>query len=112
MAWTNGTFLRNPKSKWDSHFGAMRNLGPKRGGKQVEFAGTCTCLKCISKGWLVVAANMRTLDPICVLSSRSLGFKFLQSLNVASRTLIGIPLVRFDCCDQSARLGNESCQVI
>jgi hypothetical protein len=35
----------------------------------------------------------------------------LQSLNVASRTLISIPLVRLDYCDQSARLGKESCQV-
>jgi len=39
-----------------------------------------------------------------------LGF-FLQSLNVASRTLIGIPLLRLKCYDQGARLGKESCQV-
>jgi len=39
MAWTNGTFLRKPKSKLDSHFKAKRNLGPKRGGKQGELAG-------------------------------------------------------------------------
>ncbi len=67
MAWTNGTLLRKPKSKSDSHIGAKRNLGPKRGGKQGEFAGICTCLKWIPKGWLVVAANAGSHDPICVL---------------------------------------------
>jgi hypothetical protein len=25
----------------------LKKLGPKRGGKQGELAGTCTCLKCI-----------------------------------------------------------------
>jgi hypothetical protein len=35
----------------------------------------------------------------------------VQSLNVASRTLIGIPLIRLDYCDQGIRLGKESCQV-
>jgi hypothetical protein len=34
---------------------------------------------------------------------------FLQSLNVASRTLIGILLIRLDCCDRSAGWGKESC---
>ncbi len=67
MAWTNGTFLNKPKSKSNSHFGAKKNLGPKKGGKQGELVGTCTCLKCILKGWLVVAANARSHDPICVL---------------------------------------------
>ncbi len=112
MTWTNGTFLCKLKSKWDSHFGALRNLGPKRGGKQGEFVGTCTCLKCISKGWLVVATNMGTRGPIRVLSSHSLGFRFSQSLNVVFHTLIDILLVRFDYCDRSTRLGKESCQVI
>jgi hypothetical protein len=45
----------------------LRKLGPKRGGKQGELAGTCTCLKCIPKGWLVVAANTGGHDPIRVL---------------------------------------------
>ncbi len=53
--WTNGIFLRRPKSKSDSYFGVKRNFGPKRGGKQGELAGTSTCFKCIPKGWLVVA---------------------------------------------------------
>jgi hypothetical protein len=60
-------FLHNPKSKSDSHIGAKRNLGPKRKGKQGEFAGTCTCWKCIPKGWLVVVANARSHDPVRVL---------------------------------------------
>jgi hypothetical protein len=50
MAWTNGTFLHKPKLKSDYHFGAKRNLGPKKGGKQGELAGMCTCLKCVTKG--------------------------------------------------------------
>ncbi len=67
MVWTNGTFLHKPKSKSDSHIGVKKNLGPKRGGKQGELAGTCTCSKCILKGWLVVAANAGSHEPICVL---------------------------------------------
>jgi hypothetical protein len=111
MAWTNGTFLRKHESKSDSHIGAKRNLGPKRGGKQGELAGTCTCSKCTPKGWLVVAANVGSHDPIRILYSCSLGLRFSQNPNVVSRTLISIPLVRFDCCDQGARLGKESCQI-
>jgi hypothetical protein len=65
--WTNGTFLRKPKSKSDSYFGVKRNLGPKRRGKQGELAGTYTCFKCILKGWLVVATNAGSHDPVCVL---------------------------------------------
>jgi hypothetical protein len=67
MAWTNGTLLRKPKSKSDSHIRARRNLGPKRGGKQGELVGTCTCSKCIQKGWLVVVANARSHDPVRIL---------------------------------------------
>jgi len=67
VAWTNGTLLRKPKSKSDSYLGAKRNFGPKRGGKQGELAGTCTCEKCIPKGWLVVAANAGSHDPVRVL---------------------------------------------
>jgi hypothetical protein len=65
--WTNETLLRRPKSKSDSYLGVKRNLGPKRGGKQGELVGTCTCLKCILKGWLVVAANAVSHDPVCIL---------------------------------------------
>jgi hypothetical protein len=60
-------FLRKPKSKSDSHIRAKRNLGPKRGGKQGELAGTCTCSKCIPKSWLVAMANTGSHDPIRVL---------------------------------------------
>jgi hypothetical protein len=67
VAWTNGTFLRKPKSKSDSHIGAGKNLGPKRGGKQGELVGTRTYLKCIPKDWLVVVANAGNHDPIHVL---------------------------------------------
>jgi hypothetical protein len=67
MAWTNGTLLHKPKSKSDYYVGAKRNLGPKRGGKQGELVGTCTCLKCILRGWLVVAANAGSHDPVRVL---------------------------------------------
>ena len=59
-------FLRRPKSKSDSSLG-LRKLGPKRGGKQGELAGTCTCLKCIPKGWLVVVANAGSHDPVHIL---------------------------------------------
>jgi hypothetical protein len=69
--------LSSGMDKWNSlayaqikiglHLEARRNLGPKRGGKQGEFAGTCTCLKCIPKGWLVVAANAGSHDPVHVL---------------------------------------------
>ncbi len=55
--------VRKPKSKSDSHIGAKRNLGPKKGGKQGELARTCKCSKCIPKGWLVVVANTGSHDP-------------------------------------------------
>ncbi len=67
MAWTNGTLLCKPKSKSDSYLGATRNLGPKRGGMQGELTRTCTCPKCIPKGWLVVVANAISHDPVRVL---------------------------------------------
>ncbi len=79
VAWINGTSLRKPKSKSNSHIKARRNLGPKRGGKQGRLVGTCTCSKCIPKGWLVVAANMGNHDPVCVLQSRSLGLRFYKT---------------------------------
>ncbi len=67
MAWINEFFLRKPKSKLDSHFGAKGNLGPKKGGKQGELVGMCSCLKCIPKGWLVVMASVGRHDPVRVL---------------------------------------------
>jgi hypothetical protein len=67
MAWANGTSLCKPKSKLESHIGVGKNLGPKRRGNQGELARTCTCSKCIPKGWLVVAANMGNHDPVRVL---------------------------------------------
>jgi len=67
VGWTNGTFLCKPKSKLDSHIKAKKNLGPKRGGKQGELIRTHTCLKCIPKGCLVVAANARSHDLIRIL---------------------------------------------
>jgi hypothetical protein len=67
MAWTNETSLRKPKSKSNSHIKVKGNLCPKRGSKQGELGGMCTCSKCIPKGWLVVVANARNHDPIRVL---------------------------------------------
>jgi len=74
--WTNGTFLRRPKSKLDSYLG-LRKLGPKRGGKQGELAGTCTCLKCIPKGWLVVWPTQEVMTPF-VYFKCSLGLGFAK----------------------------------
>ncbi len=45
----------------------LKKLDPEKGGKQGELAGTCMCLKCIPKGWLVVAANGGSHDPVHVL---------------------------------------------
>ncbi len=45
----------------------LRELDPERGGKQGELVGTCACFKCILKGWLVVAANAGSHDPVHVL---------------------------------------------
>ncbi len=67
MAWTNGIFLCKPKSKSNSHIEAKKNLSPKKGGKQGELVGKRMCLKCIAKGWLVVAANMGSHDPVHIL---------------------------------------------
>jgi hypothetical protein len=67
VAWTNGTLLHKPKSKSDSHIGAKKNIGPKKGSKQGELAGTCTCSKCIPKGWFVVSTNTRSDDLVHVL---------------------------------------------
>jgi hypothetical protein len=67
LTWDKWNFLRKPKSKSNSYFRVKKNLHSKRGGKQGELVGTCTSLKCIPKGWLVVAANAGNHDPIRVL---------------------------------------------
>jgi hypothetical protein len=67
MAWTNETPLRKPKSKSDSHIGAEGNFCPKRGGKQGELVGTCTCSKCIPKGLVGNGGHMGSHDPVRVL---------------------------------------------
>jgi len=66
LSWDKWNFLCKPKSKLDSYFGVEKNLDLKRGGKQGELAGTCISLKCIPKGWLVVATNVGSHDPNCV----------------------------------------------
>jgi hypothetical protein len=71
---TNGIMSRRPKSKSDSSLG-LRKLGPERGGKQGELAGTCTCLKCIPKGWLVVWPTREVMTPLTYFKcSLGLGF--------------------------------------
>jgi hypothetical protein len=67
----------------------LRKLGPKRGGKQGELAGTCTCLKCISNSWLVVWPTREVMTRSHTLNVVwDLG---LANLSVASRTLISKP---------------------
>ncbi len=68
----------------------LRKLGPKRGGKQGELAGTRTCLKCIPKGWLVVRPTREVMTPFAYFKC-SLGLGFWQNLSVVSRTLIKKP---------------------
>ncbi len=46
----------------------LRKLGPERGGKQGEFARTCTCLKCIPKGWLVVRPTREVMTSFAYLN--------------------------------------------
>jgi hypothetical protein len=55
---------------------------PQIGGKQGELVRTCTSLKCIPKGWLVVATNAGNHDPIRVLYrvAWDLGFGKTQML--------------------------------
>ncbi len=60
LSWVSLNQNRTPTS-------GLRKLGPKRGGKKGELAGTCTCFKCIPKGWLVVAANAGSHDLVRVL---------------------------------------------
>jgi hypothetical protein len=57
----------------------LRKLDLERGGKQGELAGTCTCLKCIPKGWLVVWATREVMTPLTYFKcSLGLGFGKLE----------------------------------
>jgi len=47
--------------------GLRKTLAPKKGSEQGELMGSHTCLKCIPKGWLVVAANVGSHDFVRVL---------------------------------------------
>jgi hypothetical protein len=49
----------SPNQNRTPTWGLGEILVPKEEASKVqgELAGTCTCLKCIPKGWLVVAAN-------------------------------------------------------
>jgi len=64
--WTNGTTLRRLKSKSDSYFGVKGNLAPKEEASKVSLRGHAQALSASQKGWLVVAANAGSHDPICV----------------------------------------------
>jgi molybdopterin-guanine dinucleotide biosynthesis protein A len=67
----------------------LRKLDPEKGGKQGELAGTCTCLKCIPKDWLVVWPTREVMTRSHTLSVVwDLG---LANLSVVSRTLISKP---------------------
>ncbi len=57
----------------------LRKLDPERGGKQGELAGTCTCLKCIPKGWLVVWPTREVMTLLTYFKcSLGLGFGKLE----------------------------------
>jgi len=71
---TNGTISRRPKSKSNSPLG-LRKLGPEKGGKQGELAGTCTCFEYIPKGWLVVWPTREVMSLLTYFKcSLGLGF--------------------------------------
>jgi hypothetical protein len=63
---TNGIILRRPKSKSDSSLG-LRKLGPERGSKQGELAGTCTGLEVHPEGLVGSVANAGSHDPAHIL---------------------------------------------
>jgi hypothetical protein len=53
----------------------LRKLDPEKGGKQGELTRTCTCLKCIPKGWLVVWPTREVMTPLTYFKcSLGLGF--------------------------------------
>jgi hypothetical protein len=45
----------------------LRKLDPKEEASKVSLRGHAHALKCILDGWLVVAANARSHDPVRVL---------------------------------------------
>jgi hypothetical protein len=45
----------------------LRKLDPKRGGKQGELAGTCTCLEVHPRGLVGSVANAGSHDPVRIL---------------------------------------------
>ncbi len=45
----------------------LRKLDPKRGGKQGELAGTCTCLEVHLRGLVSSVANAGSHDPVRIL---------------------------------------------
>jgi hypothetical protein len=67
LAWDKWNFLRSPNQNQVPTLGWWEILTPKRGGKQGELVGTFISLKCITKGWLVVAANVGSHYPVPVL---------------------------------------------
>jgi hypothetical protein len=57
----------SPSQNRTPTLGLRETLAPNRGSKQGELAGTRTWLKCMPKGWLVVAANIGNHEPVRVL---------------------------------------------
>ncbi len=52
VAWTNGTFLRRPKSKSDSYFGVEENLAPREEASKVSLQGHAHALSASRRvGW-------------------------------------------------------------
>jgi hypothetical protein len=80
----------------------LRKLDPERGGKQGELAGTCACLKCIPKGWLVVWPTREVMTPLTYFKC-SLGLGFNKPKCCFSYLDKQTFLLRFGCCDQGAR---------
>jgi hypothetical protein len=80
----------------------LRKLDLERGGKQGELAGTCACLKCIPKDWLVVWPTREVMTPLMYFKC-SLGLGFGKPkccfLYLDKQTF----LLRLGCCDQGAR---------
>jgi hypothetical protein len=94
MALDKWNFLAQAQIKIKLLLWGLRKFGPKIGGKQGELAKTCTCLKCIPKGWLVVWPTREVMTPFAYFNCVAWDLGFSQNLNVASRTLISIPLIK------------------
>jgi hypothetical protein len=80
----------------------LKKLGPKRGSKQGELAGTCTCFKCIPKGWVVVWPMREVMTPLAYFKC-SLGLGFGKPKCRFSYFDKQTFLLRLGCCDQGAR---------